>query len=76
MNRADTLAVIKSWSVEERLELIEQLWISLKGEPFVPDLTDDLKSELERCHDAVMAHPERSHSWDEVVARIQSRVSS
>ena len=64
MSRAETVAEIKSWSAEDRLELIDQLWMSLEDEPFVPDLTDDLKAELERRRDAVMAHPERSRSWD------------
>lgn len=73
MTRAETVATIKSWSGEDRLELIEDVWTSLEDEPFAPDLTDDLKTELERRRDAVIAHPERSRSWDEVVVRILSR---
>lgn len=71
-----TLDSLKQLSVEDRRELIEELWLSLADEPLVPELTDDLKQELERRRDAVITHPERSRTWDEVVARIQSRAQS
>lgn len=71
---AATLDSLKHLSIEDRRELIEELWLSLADEPVVPELTDDLKHELERRRDAVIAHPECSRTWDEVVARIQSRV--
>ncbi len=71
-----TLDSLKQLSVEDRRELIEELWLSLVDEPFVPELTDDLKHELERRRDAAIAQPERSSTWDEVVARIRSRAQS
>ena len=65
-----TLDSLKQLSAEDRRELIEELWLSLDDEVFVPELSDDLK----RRRDAVKAHPERSRTCEEVVARIQSRV--
>ena len=68
-----TLDSLKQLSAEDRRELIEELWLSLDDEVFVPELSDDLKQELERRRDAVKANPERSRTWEEVVARIQTR---
>ena len=68
-----TLTQIKSWNSVDRLELIEELWISLNEECFVPPLSEELRTELERRRDAIMANPERSRSWDEVVTRVRSR---
>ena len=71
-----TLDSLKQLSVEDRRELIEELWLSLVDEPVVPELTDDLKHELERRRDAAIAHPERSSTWDEVVNQIQNSQST
>ncbi len=71
-----TLDSLKQLSVEDRRELIEELWLSLVDEPFVPELSEDLQQELERRRDAVIRHPERSRTWDEVFARIRSRARS
>ena len=68
-----TLDSLKNLSAEDRRELIEELWLSLDDEVFVPELSDDRKRELEQRRDAVKAHPERSRTWEEVVARIQTR---
>ena len=67
-----TLNQIKTWSAEDRLDLIEQIWVSIEDEHFVPELSDEFKAELERRRDAAIAHPERSSSWDEVAARVTS----
>ncbi len=71
-----TLDSLKQLSAEDRRVLIEELWLSLADEPFVPELTNDLKQELECRRAALKAHPERSQTWDEVVARIQTRTQS
>ena len=68
-----TLTQIKSWNSADRLELIEELWISLNEECFVPPLSEELRIELERRRDAITANPERSRLWDEVVMRVRSR---
>ncbi len=70
---ASTLNQIQSWSSADRLELIEELWISLDDECFVPPMSEELRAELERRRDAIKAHPEGSSSWDEVVTRVRSR---
>ena len=67
---ANTLTQIRSWSPSDRLELIEEIWVSLDDECFVPPVSEELKAEVARRRDAVKAHPERSRPWEEVVARV------
>lgn len=62
-----TLDSLKQLSVKDRREVIVELWLSLADEPFVPELTDELKQELELRRDAAIAHPERSRTWSQVV---------
>ena len=63
---------LKQLSVEDRRELIEELWLSLADEPFIPELTDDLRQELEHRRDAALSNPEHSRTWNEVVDHIRS----
>ncbi|MFM9965834.1 MAG: addiction module protein [Planctomycetaceae bacterium] len=67
-----TLDSLRQLSVEDRREVIEELWLSPADEPFVPELTDELKQELERRRDAVIAHPERSRTWSQVVCSFRA----
>ena len=71
-----TLDSLKQLSADDRRELVEELWLSLADEPFFPELTDDLRQELERRRDAVIAHPEQSRTWEEFVPLITAEVKA
>ncbi len=60
-------------SVEERLQLIGELWDSIEAEE-LPPLTVDQEKELGRRLDGLEANPDDVLPWEEVRARLWSRV--
>ena len=68
---------IERMSPEERLELLEQLWDSLRKTPSSVPLTDAQEQELDRRLDDLEADIESGAAlgipWDEVLQRIRNR---
>jgi putative addiction module component (TIGR02574 family) len=65
------LQEIQSWPVEDQLELVFQLWDRLVEGGWQPELTDDLKAELDRRLASYGANPENVLTWEQVVARVR-----
>ena len=64
------LREVETWSVEDQVQLVQQIWNRLKDQGYEPELSDNLKAELDR---RLAAHEESSDtgsSWDEVRARL------
>ena len=61
-------------TVEERLELLEQLWDSLVDTPERIPLTDAQREELDRRLDDFERDPSIGIPWDEVRKRIQGQL--
>jgi len=60
-------------SVDERLELIDQLWDSVaRDAPERLELTPDEEAEIERRSEELRANPELAVPWDTMRARILS----
>ena len=58
-------------SIEERLQLIEEIWATiLHDAPGDPELTSDQAAEIERRAQELRVHPERGVPWDVVRAGI------
>jgi putative addiction module component (TIGR02574 family) len=62
---------ISSLTLEERIELIEQLWDSLDAEQL--ELSDDQRTELDRRLDALEQRGPTGRSWPEVETSIRGR---
>lgn len=71
MISADTISEIKRWSVEDRLDLIEEVWTSIDQEQFVPPLTDELRTLLEQRLADAEANPDDVLTWEEVKAGLR-----
>ena len=70
---------IEKLSPDERLELLEELWDSLRKEPSSVPLTQAQEEELDRRLDDLEADIESGAPlgipWDEVLQRIRNRSS-
>ena len=70
---------IEKLSPDERLELLEELWDSLRREPSSVPMTQAQEEELDRRLDDLEADIESGAPlgipWDEVLQRIQNRSS-
>lgn len=62
-----------SLSVEDRLELIEEIWDSLVATPEAIPVTDAQRRELARRRRAHSRNPSAAKSWGEVRAKLEHR---
>jgi len=64
-------------SVEERIQLIEEIWESLDADAGAepPVLTDRQKQELERRIAFLDANPGQTVPWEDVEARLLARLN-
>ena len=70
---------LEELSVEERLELIDQIWESLREEPSSVPVTEAQRAELDRRLDDLETDIEAGAAlgipWEEVLAQIRARSS-
>ena len=59
--------------VEERVRLVQAIWNSVAERPEEVLLTDDQRTELDRCFSEYLADPAEGSPWPEVKARLLSR---
>lgn len=72
---SETLADLFKLSPAERIQLAEDLWDSVAADPQAyPALTDAQRAEIERRLAEHARDPSSAKSWDEVRARLWSRV--
>jgi putative addiction module component (TIGR02574 family) len=74
MSKEQLLAEILRLPVNERRGLVEQAIDSFEGDSISdPDMTPNLRAELDRRHADMLAHPEDEVSWNEVSKKMRSR---
>ena len=61
----------EAWPLDEQLELMHRMWDRLLDSGWQPELTDELRAELDRRLDELDAHPENTVSWEELVANLR-----
>ena len=59
-------------SLDERLELIGELWDSIPPQD-VPPLTVEQRKEIERRHEALVRDPGRGSTWEEARERLWAK---
>jgi putative addiction module component (TIGR02574 family) len=62
-----------SLSVEQRLELIEEIWDSLAATPEAIPVTEAQRKELARRRRTHARKPSVARSWEEVRAKLERR---
>ena len=67
-----TLDDIRQLSVDERLELLEQIWETIAAEPDHVRLSNDQVAELDRRLDDYERDPEQGSPWEQVRERIEN----
>lgn len=58
-------------SVPERLDLIEQIWVSIEADSGQLELTPDERDELDRREAAYLANPQNVVRWEDVKVRYE-----
>jgi putative addiction module component (TIGR02574 family) len=65
-----TIAELKQLRVAERLQLVEDLWNTIAGEPSLISFSPEHKVQLDRRLDVLEAHPTQGTPWNIVRERI------
>ncbi len=68
------LSEINAWPVEDRIELVQQVWDRLVDEGNQPYFSDDLKAEIDRRLAAYDANPDAAIPWEQVEAEALARL--
>jgi putative addiction module component (TIGR02574 family) len=71
MDLSATLQAFHALPLEERMELLFQLWDQLLDEGWEPPLDDELKAELDRRWANFCANPAGGRTWEQVVAHLR-----
>lgn len=67
---------VSSLSIDERLQLLDEIWESLYATPETIPLLDSQRVELDRRIAAMDREGSAGSSWEEVEARIRGRLKS
>ncbi len=73
MNITNTLNEIVALSIEERINLVQDIWDSIAADQACADLTDGQKQELERRTADYEANPDNVMTWEAVKASIKGQ---
>jgi len=73
MSNRVSIGGIRSFSVAERVQLVEEIWDSIADEPESWTLSPSQQAELKRRSTAHDAAPQEGSSWDEVKAGLRTR---
>jgi len=71
MDRTATLEAVRSWPIEEQFEFLCDLWDQLVETGWQPELTEELRAELDRRMAAHEADPQSVLTWEQIVARVR-----
>lgn len=74
MDLQTVLTEIDSWSIEDRIRLVQEVWDRLVDQGHEPELSDEMKSEIDRRLAAHAANPEAAVPWEQVEAEALSRL--
>lgn len=72
MSHTETLNAIKSWSVDDRVELVNQIWDSIADDSGVPKITNSLRVELDRRIAAYESDPTNVVTWEQIEAKLDA----
>ena len=73
MDFSTTLKEIETWSVDDRLRLVQAILDTIVSEGTLPDLNDAQRKELARRLDDHRKHPEAVIPWEQVKAEALAR---
>lgn len=73
MDSTAVLEAVQGWPVEDQLDLAFRLWDHIVASGWQPELTDDLKAELDRRLASSQATPSNVVTWEELVAQVRKQ---
>ncbi len=66
MDLSAVVRIIDTWTIDDRLQLIDCIWKSLVKSGWQPEMTDDVKAELDGAWEDLEADPTEAILWDQL----------
>jgi len=74
MDYQSVLNEVESWPIDDRLRLVQDVWDQLADQGYEPELTEEMKAELDRRIEEMDRNPGAGVPWEEVKARVLGRL--
>ena len=71
MDKQAAWDAVLAWPLEDQLDLVFRLWDRIADSGWQPEITDELKAELDRRIAAYEANPDSGLTWEQVVAHVK-----
>ncbi|MHB1562121.1 MAG: addiction module protein [Isosphaeraceae bacterium] len=74
MDYQAVLNEVESWPVDDRVRLVQDVWDRLADQGYEPELTAEIKAELDRRIEELDRNPAAGIPWEAVKARALERI--
>lgn len=73
MDKGTALQALAAWPLQERIEFLQEAWDEVVDSGWQPELTPELKSELDRRIAAADANPDQVVTWESILEHVRRR---
>jgi putative addiction module component (TIGR02574 family) len=73
MDYQSVLNEVETWPIEQRIRLVQDVWDQLADQDLEPELTEELKAELDRRIEEMDRNPDAGIPWEAAKARVLAR---
>ena len=74
MDYQSVLNEVETWPIDDRIRLVQDVWGRLVDQGYEPELTEEMKAELDRRVEEMDRNPGSGVPWEEVKARVLGRL--
>ncbi len=74
MDYQSVLNEVETWPTDDRIRLVQDVWGRLVDQGYEPELTEEMKAELDRRVEEMDRNPGSGVPWEEVKARVLGRL--
>ncbi len=74
MDYQSVLNEVETWPIDDRIRLVQDVWDRLVDQGYEPELTEEMKAELDRRVEETDRNPGSGVPWEDVKARVLGRL--
>ncbi len=74
MDYQSVLNEVETWPIDDRIRLVQDVWDRLVDQGYEPELTEEMKAELDRRVEEMDRNPGSGVPWEDVKARVLGRL--
>lgn len=74
MDYQSVLNEVESWPIDDRVRLVQDVWDQLADHGYEPEISEEMKAELDRRIEEMDRNFDAGVPWEEVKARVLGRL--